>query len=286
MAGSQNGRANGPLMRGVFLAIALASVALSCLLPASPAGASQARILAPSFVAIDATTGGVIMGRNASFRRPIASLTKVMTGLIVIERGNLQQRVVVTPRAVAVEDYREGLVVGRAYKRITLLWSSLLTSANDSATALAIDGGSGSLDRFYAVMNARARSFGMLDTTYASAAGLEDQANLSTALDQARLARFALGNPLFARIVSTRSYRTRWSAPTYAKVWVNHNKMLSWAPGTYGVKTGWTTRAGGCLVIAQRRGDRSVIAVVLGSPSIWTDMATLLDRAFARQPSS
>lgn len=286
MAGSENGRANRRMMRGVFLATAFASLATACLLPTSLAGAPQARIAAPSYVAIDAATGGVIMGRNSSFRRPVASLTKVMTGLLVIERGDLQQRVLVTPRAVAVEDYREGLVVGRSYKRITLLWSSLLASANDSATALALDAGGGSLDRFYAAMNTRARSLGMVGTTYASASGLEDATNLSTALDQARLARAALGNPLFARIVSSRTHRTRWAAPTYAKVWVNHNRMLSSAPGTYGVKTGWTTRAGGCLVIAQRRGDRAVIAVVLGSPSIWSDMATLLDQAFARQPSS
>ena len=287
MAGSEHGRANGLMMCRVFVATVLSFAAAACLPPATThARASQTRIAAPSYVAIDATTGGVIMGRNASFRRPIASLTKVMTGLLVIERGDLQRRVRVTPRAVAVEDFREGLVVGRSYKRITLLWSSLLASANDSATALALDAGGGSLDRFFAAMNARARSLGMARTTYASAAGLEDAANLSTALDQARLARAALRNPLFARIVSTRAHRTRWAAPTYAKVWVNHNRMLSWAPGTYGVKTGWTTRAGGCLAIAQRRGNRSVIAVVLGSPSIWSDMATLLDRAFARQPSS
>jgi len=286
MAGSENGRANGRVMRGVFLATAIASLATACLLPAGPASAPQARIAAPSYVAIDAATGGVIMGRNASFRRPIASLTKVMTGLVVIERGGLQDRVLVTPLAVAVEDYREGLVVGRSYKRITLLWSALLASANDSATALALDGGGGSLARFYAAMNSRARSVGMVSTTYASASGLEDTANLSTALDQARLARAALRNPLFARIVSSRTHRTRWAAPTYEKVWVNHNRMLSWAPGTYGVKTGWTTRAGGCLAIAQRRGDRAVIAVVLGSPSIWSDMGTLLDRAFARQSAS
>jgi D-alanyl-D-alanine carboxypeptidase len=273
-------------MRGVFVATALASLTVACLLPTSPASAPQARIAAPSYVAIDAASGTVLMGRDASRRRPIASLTKVMTGLLVIERGSLQHRVLVTPRAVAVEDYREGLVVGRAYRRITLLWSSLLSSANDSAVALALDAGGGSLGRFYAAMNARARSLGMTRTTYASAAGLEDRRNLSTALDQARLARAALQNPLFAEIVSTREHRTRWAAPTYAKVWVNHNRMLAWAPGTYGVKTGWTTKAGGCLVIAQRRRDRAVIAVVLGSSSIWTDMATLLDRAFARQPSS
>jgi D-alanyl-D-alanine carboxypeptidase len=157
-----------------------------------------------------------------------------------------------------------------------------MVSGNDSATALAIDGGGGSLARFYALMNERARKAGMTRTSYASASGLDDVHNLSTALDQATLARAALQNQIFAAIVATRRYTTKWAAPTYSKVWVNHNKMLSWAPGTYGVKTGWTTRAGGCLVVAQRRGGRAVIGVVLASPSIWADMDRLLDVAFAR----
>ncbi len=157
-----------------------------------------------------------------------------------------------------------------------------MVSANDSATALALDAGGGSLERFYALMNARARELGMTRTEYASSSGLDDVRNLSTALDQAVLSRAALQNPTFAAIVRTRSFRTAWRAPTYAKVWVNHNKMLSSAPGTYGVKTGWTTRAGGCLIVAQRRGDRSVIAVVLGSHSIWSDMTTVLQAAFSR----
>ena len=81
---------------------------------------------------------------------------------------------------------------------------------------------------------------------------------------------------------ATRTHWTKWAAPTRAKLWVNHNKMLGTTPGTYGVKTGWTSRAGGCLVVAVRRGDRSVIGVVLASPSIWSDMAALLDVAFNR----
>ena len=187
----------------------------------------------------------------------------------------------VTPAAVNVEDYREGLVAGRSYRRMTLLRSALMVSGNDSATALAIDGGGGSLERFYALMNTKARALGLTDTTYASASGLDDVRNLSTALDQARLARAALRNPTFAKIVGTKRFVTRWAAPTYAKVWVNHNKMLGAAPGTYGVKTGWTTRAGGCLIVAQRRGGRAVIGVVLDSWSIWSDMQALLDHAFA-----
>jgi serine-type D-Ala-D-Ala carboxypeptidase (penicillin-binding protein 5/6) len=205
-----------------------------------------------------------------------------MTALLVIERGNLSQRVTVTPLATQVEPYREGLVAGRRYTRDTLLWSALLNSGNDSATALALDVGDGSLGNFYALANAKARALGMTSTTYSSASGLDDVHNLSTALDQARLARAALRDPTFASMVATREHWTKWAAPTMAKLWVNHNRMLATTPGTYGVKTGWTTRAGGCLIVAQRRDDRAVIGVVLDSPSIWTDMATLLDVAFNR----
>ncbi len=265
---------------------AVAALAVALVLAASVSGGARAgsdgpAIGAPSYIAIDAASGRVLLARRATLRRPIASLTKVMTGLVVIGRGRLGKRVRVTPAAVNVEDYREGLVAGRSYRRMTLLRSALMVSGNDSATALAIDGGRGSLTRFYTLMNAKARALGMTGTTYASPSGLDDVRNLSTALDQARLARAALASPTFASIVATKRFVTKWAAPTYAKVWVNHNKMLRTTPGTYGVKTGWTTRAGGCLIVAQRRGGRAVIGVVLNSWSIWTDMQGLLDSAFA-----
>ena len=266
------------LVAFVLLALAVPGAAV----PAAGHGGSTTKVLAPSFAAIDAATGRVLAARGANTRRPIASLTKVMTALTVIERGNLGGRVMVTPAATNVEPYREGLVAGRAYRRETLLWSALLASGNDSATALAIDAGGGSLAGFYALANEKAKALGMTSTVYASASGLDDVRNLSTALDQAVLARAALQNPTFAQMVATRTHWTKWAAPTRAKLWVNHNKMLGTTPGTYGVKTGWTTRAGGCLVVAVRRGDRSVIGVVLDSPSIWSDMAALLDVAFNR----
>ncbi len=270
-------------MRWPARLLALGAVlVLSCLAPTASGGADQGGIEARAFVAIDANTGQVLLARRAETQRPIASLTKVMTGLLVIERGDLSRWVRVTPQAVDVEPYKEGLVVGARYPRRSLLWSTLLASSNDSATALAIDAGDGSLGRFYAAMNAKAHALGLHRTVYASASGLDDTRNVSTALDQALLARAALRVPLFARIVSAPSHRSPWPRLPTTRAWVNHNKMLARQPGTYGVKTGWTTRAGGCLVIAQRRGDRRVIAVVLASPSIWTDMATLLDRAFAR----
>ena len=227
--------------------------------------------------------GACSLRTGDSVRRPIASLTKVMTALIVSERGALGKRVTVTPQAVDVEPSVEGLVPGRSYRRITLLYSALLVSSNDSATALAVDGGDGSLSRFYDLMNSRARSLGMTRTTYASASGLDDVHNRSTALDQARLARFALTDKWVRKIVDTRVYTTKWAAPTYAKEWVNHNKMLGATPGVFGVKTGWTTLAGGCLIIAEHRNGHDVIGVLLGSNSIWSDMGVLLDRAFAAE---
>jgi len=266
------------LLALVVLALALTASAG----PADASRASQQRVLAKSFIAIDAADGHVLAAKGERIRRPIASLTKVMTALLVIERGGLMKRVTVTPLATDVEPYREGLVAGRRYTRETLLWSALLNSGNDSATALAIDLGSGRLSTFYSIANEKARALGMTSTTYASASGLDDVHNLSTAFDQAVLARAALDNRTFASMVSTREHWTRWAAPTMAKLWVNHNRMLATMPGTYGVKTGWTTRAGGCLIVAQRRGDRAVIGVVLDSPSIWTDMTTLLNVAFNR----
>ena len=272
-----------PGFRSVVLAVVLLALAIpGAAVPASSTGVAPAKVLAPSFAAVDATTGTVLAARGSNVRRPIASLTKVMTALAVIERGNLEGRIVVTRAATEVEPYKEGLIAGRAYKRETLLWSALLASSNDSATALAIDAGGGSLAGFYALANEKARALGMTSTTYASASVLDDVRNLSTALDQAVLARAALQNPTFARIVATRTHWTKWAAPTRAKLWVNHNKMLGTTPGTYGVKTGWTSRAGGCLIVAVRRGNRSVIGVVLDSPSIWSDMAALLDVAFNR----
>ena len=272
--------------RALRLAAPIAVAAVLGLLAASADGADTngsrvSSITARSFVAIDTTSGTVLVQRRADRRRPIASLTKIMTGLLAIERGDMEARIRVTRAAVGVEDYREGLVAGKSYRRITLLRSTLMVSANDSATALAIDGGGGSLRRFYARMNERAGALGMRRTMYASPSGLDDVHNLSTARDQALLARVALQNPTFAEIVRTKRYVAKWFAPIYRKVWINHNKMLFTTRGTYGVKTGWTTRAGGCLVIAQRRGGRSVIGVVLASKSIWTDMQALLDEAFA-----
>ncbi len=250
--------------------------------PNATTKAFKPRLTADSFVALDADTGTVIIARREQVRRPIASLTKVMTALIVIEDGKLRKKIRVPKLATRVEPNREGLVAGRWYERRLLLYSALMVSANDSATALGHAAGEGSLRRFYRRMNRRARELGMTRTTYASASGLEDERNLSTALDQAILARAALRSPALARIVRTRRKLVKWPPPTHAKEWLNHNRMLTRYAGTYGVKTGYTTAAGGCLVVAVERNGHHLIGVVLASENIWGDMPRLMDAAFRR----
>ena len=125
----------------------------------------------------------MLLSQRAHERRPIASLTKVMTGLLVAEAGDLQRRIRVPLAATQVEPTNEASP-GRALSPATLLYSTMLVSANDSATALGYDLGGGSLERFYALMNARGVRIGMRETMYASASGLDDFHNSSTAYDR------------------------------------------------------------------------------------------------------
>jgi D-alanyl-D-alanine carboxypeptidase len=241
----------------------------------------RGRMTARAFVAIDADTGEVLLAHREHRRLPIASLTKIMTGLLVAEAGNLSEEVLVTPWATRVEPNRDGLLAGHRYTRKTLLYSTLLASNNDAAEALGVDLG-GTAANFYSAMNLRAEELGLTETTYASASGLEDVRNTSTALDQAMLLRAALDNPTFVEVSGTWRARLPWEPPTHAKVYENHNKMLRTYAGTFAGKTGWTTRAKGCLAVAVERDGHRIVAVVLGAEDIWKDMPRLVDAALAR----
>lgn len=239
-------------------------------------------ITADSFIVVDADSGVVLLALREQRQRPIASLTKVMTSLLVIEDGELGRKVQVPEIATELEPNVEGLKAGRWYERRLLLYSTLLASANDSATTLGYAAGDGSLERFYRRMNERAAALGMLRTTYASASGLDDEQNRSSAFDQALLAREALGNRTLAKMVATARRTVVWPPPTYEKEWVNHNIMLETYRGAYGVKTGYTSAAGACLMFAAERDGHHLIGVALGSENIWRDMKRIMNEGFRR----
>jgi D-alanyl-D-alanine carboxypeptidase len=213
-------------------------------------------------------------------RRPIASTTKIMTALVAM--GRLRQGAVVRvpKKATRVQPYREGLKAGERVPVWKLYYGLLLASGNDTAVTLALAAGGGSRARFLRLMNEKAHILGLRHTHYTSVSGLIDEGNYSTVLDLAALARYAMWNHHFRTIVGTKVKRVWWRPPTFAKLYENHNKLLWRYHGADGVKTGWTTMAGSCLVASARRHGIRLISVVLDSPDHYGDTVRLLNYGF------
>ena len=250
--------------------------------PGATSGRNQPGLGAIAWVALDVDKNEILLAHNETDKRPIASLTKMMTGLLTSEAGNLWHPVTVSETAADVEPNKDGLIIGNRYPRGILLYSAMLGSNNDAAAALGEDLGGGNYQRYYRMMNKRARELGMVHTHYASSSGLNDAANWSTARDQAILLARALGNPTFAQAIGTWRHVVRWPDTGKRKTYENHNDMLRTYPGTIGGKTGFTTLAGGCLAVAVKRNGRTIIGVVLHTQDIWADMPVLMDAAFKR----
>jgi D-alanyl-D-alanine carboxypeptidase (penicillin-binding protein 5/6) len=233
-------------------------------------------------VLADLDTGQVLFEQGGRIRRPIASLTKIMTALLVLERARLRELVTVSEAAAAPDGNlgrsELGLEPGERISVGDLLHALLLQSANDAAIALA-EHASGSVDRFVHLMNARARSLGMRATEFRSPSGLDDRGT-STALDLVRLTRAAYRDPRFARIVAQRFYEI--PAPGGGVRRIQNRNVLLWLyPGAVGVKTGYTRAAGFCVVAAAERDGLRLVAVVLGaSTEAFSDAAALLDHGF------
>ena len=237
-------------------------------------------ISAPSAILVDANTGAVLWAKRQNQRRPIASTTKIMTGVLALEHLPLTKILRINPLVTRVALNREGL---RARERVPvwkLMYGLLLFSGNDDALELAI-ATSGSRGAFLRLMNEKAHELGLRKTHFTSPSGVVDRGNFSSAYDLAALARYAMAIPRFRAFTSKRIARVRWPAPTYGKTYVNKNQLIGTYPGADGVKTGWTTLAGHCLVVSARRGGKSLIAVVLHSPNPYGDTRRLLNFGFA-----
>jgi serine-type D-Ala-D-Ala carboxypeptidase (penicillin-binding protein 5/6) len=237
------------------------------------------RVSAPAGILVDGDTGAVLWAKRAHMRRPIASTTKIMTAIVAMSLLRPHDRVVVAREATRVAPQKEGLRVGEKLQAWKLFYGLLLVSGNDTAVALAVAAG-GTKPHFIALMNEKARKLGLRDTQYRSPSGLIDVGNYSSAWDLAALTRYALWNARFRAIVRTRQKLVSWPAPTHAKLYVNHNKLLRWYPGADGVKTGWTTKAGHCLVASATRHGVHLIAVVLDAPNHYGDVIKLLNYGF------
>lgn len=238
------------------------------------------KVLASAAVLVDGKTGRVLWARNAHERRQVASTTKIMTALLALRKLQPHDIVTVDKSVPRVPLVREGLRAGERVQAWKLFYSLLLYSGNDDALALAIAVG-GDKWTFIRSMNAEAKKLGLHDTHYSTPSGVKDADNYSSAWDLAALARVAMRNSRFRHIVQTRSEHVKWSAPTFAKIYLNNNRLLGTYVGADGVKTGYTHKSGPCLVSSATRGGVSLIAVVLNSPNMYYDTKRLLDFGFA-----
>ena len=248
----------------------------------TPAPTTQApEVGAGSAVLVDLDSGQVLFELDRHERRPIASLTKIMTALLVVERAGLTDVVTVSEGAASEQVSGIsglGLEPGERIRVNELLYALLLQSANDAALALA-EHVSGSVDAFVDAMNARAEQLGMTRTMFASPNGLDDS-GYSSAGDLVRLTRAALRSRGFASVVATR-FHTVESLDAEPRIVQNRNVLLWLYPGAIGVKTGFTSPAGFCVVAGAQRGDERLLAVVLGEPGEpFSDAASLLNYGF------
>jgi serine-type D-Ala-D-Ala carboxypeptidase (penicillin-binding protein 5/6) len=243
-------------------------------------GRVNVHVHAPAAILVDAHTGRVLWAKRAHERRKIASLTKIMTATLALHEVPWNSTITVDKRVTTVPLVKEGLRAGERVKAWKLFYAMLLFSGNDDAAQLAISA-AGSIHGFLREMNAEARRLGMHDTHYRSPSGVIDEGNYSTAWDLAALTRYAFRNPRFDDLIRTKRIQVRWSAPTNSKIYLNNNFLLHAYRGANGVKTGYTSASGWCLVASATRHGRRLIAVVLDSPNIYGDARQLLNLGFS-----
>ncbi|HHW12574.1 MAG TPA: D-alanyl-D-alanine carboxypeptidase [Firmicutes bacterium] len=237
------------------------------------------RINAGAAILVEAVSGMILYAKNEHERKAPASTTKIMTAIVALEKGNLQDVVTVSPRAARTGGSSLGLRAGERIVLGELLEGVMLRSANDGSVALAEHIG-GSEQNFARLMNMKAKEIGALNTNFCNAHGLTAPNHYSTAFDLALMTRYGFSLPEFVRLVGTREEAVEWYQGTKTRQVRNTNRLLWSFAGADGVKTGTTNRAGYCLVASATRDGRRFIAVVLNSPDRWGEAARLLEYGF------
>lgn len=236
---------------------------------------------ARSAILIERHTGQVLLSHNAGEALPMASTTKVMTALLALEYGKLDEVVTVGRNAYGVPGTSIYLGLGEKILLRDLLYGLMLSSGNDAAVAIAEHIG-GDVETFCRMMTERARELGCLNTVFINPNGLPVKGHHTTAKDLALIAREAMSHELFREIVSTQRASIPWEGRSYSRILNNKNKLLSTYEGATGIKTGYTKAAGRCLVFGARRDGLEVIGVVLNCGNWFEEAARLMDLGFSQ----
>lgn len=284
-------------VRRVLALVLTAAVAVAAALPGFAVYAMPIQTTYPqeSIYLFDADTGEALVEQNPDMVRHVASLTKMMTALLVIENGSDLNASITIPDSLTPEfqsikanrGHTIGLQAGESVRRIDMLYAMLLPSANDAASVLASDAAGGDLAAFAARMNARASQLGCTTTHFSCPHGLYDANNYSTARDLAKIALACYANPTYRQVADTVRYQLPATNVHETRTITTTNKLLQ--PGsaayrsyTHGMKTGFTTKAGRCFVTFAQKDGHTYGLVILGSNSqnIFREASELLDWAF------
>lgn len=237
-------------------------------------------IPAKAAILMEAESGEVLWEKNADLELPMASTTKIMTAVLTLENASLEEKVVVSEKASSIGESSAWLEKGEVLTVDQLLHALMVQSANDSAVALAEYVG-GTEEAFVEMMNRKAEALGAQHTRFVNPHGLDQNGHYTTARDLAVIAAYAMRNPVFRELVVSDGYQIPWPGHPYNRVLVNHNKFLKMYPYATGVKTGYTERAGKCLVASAKKEDRELISVILnGGDSYWEQTVRLMDYGF------
>lgn len=231
-------------------------------------------------VLMDVNSNRILYSKNMNEKLAMASTTKIMTILVAIESGKLDEKVTVSKKASHMEGSSIYLREGERHTVNDLMYAIMLRSGNDAAVAVAEHIG-GSVEGFADMMNKKALDIGAKNTRFANPHGLDSEGHYTTARDLALITSYALKNPVFSSIVSSKKKIIEGPPnENWDRVMINKNKMLWQFDGGDGVKTGFTNKAGRCLVSSATRDGLQIVCVVLNCGPMWNDSSSLLEYAF------
>ncbi|MBD9097794.1 MAG: D-alanyl-D-alanine carboxypeptidase [Ruminococcaceae bacterium] len=246
------------------------------------ASAVSAEVSAQAAVLLDMRSGRVYYEKNADERLSMASTTKMVSALVVLESGmDLDEEFTVDENAILVEGTSMGLQKGDRATLRTLCYGMLLASGNDAANAAAVRVGK-TIKGFCALMNEKAEQLGLTQTHFATPSGLDNEEHYTTARELGKIAQHAMQNETFREICGQMSATVSYGNPPYRRTLYNHNRLLRAYAGTIGIKTGFTKKSGRCLVSAAQRSGVELICVTLNAPNDWNDHKRLYDVGFEK----
>lgn len=239
---------------------------------------NQPEINGEAGLLVDINSGKILYEKNGTKKMPIASLAKVMTAVVAVEHASLDEKIYVSKKAANIGENTMGLSAAEVYTLEELLYGLFMHSGNDAAYAIS-EGVGGETKTFVRWMNIKAEELGMYDTYFADPSGLDDN-SYSTPQDLVKLTRYALKYPELKEIGNTVEYDIpNNGAHKYLHLY-NQTNLLTTYPGVKGLKTGYTEKAGLCLITYAENEGKEVVGIVLNSGDRKGDMILMLDHGF------